>query len=411
MTAADGLRDPLDRIAVVVPRGATIRDLLEAPASLPFSPPILAFVENLGRALRSDPAVRRHPELVALGFWARAANIRRLQARFDAPYPEAVRLARGVAFHIAPSNVDTIFVYSLLLSMLAGNVNLVRVSSRAGDQANLLMEVFAKTLESADPSVRNATAIVRYEHDRAITDALSRAADLRIVWGGDATVQLVRESPLAPSGTELVFPNKYSLAVIDAAAWLAEPDQAAVARAFVNDSLWFGQAACSSPRTVVWRGSDADFTAASESFWRMIETGAEAAGFEIEDAHAVAKLLAEQGAAIDEWIAIRPSLTNRVRVLDCELAHLVQTPGVGNGYFRETRIDRLEQLTGLAQADWQTIVSFGVPDADWRATLAANPRARGIDRIVRVGTALDFDAIWDGKDLLASMSRLVIIAL
>ena len=80
----------------------------------------MKFLTEFGKMLMQDPQARRFPELVALGFWARAASIKRLQDRFDAAYPDTVRLARGVAFHIAPSNASgyTIFVYSLLLALL-----------------------------------------------------------------------------------------------------------------------------------------------------------------------------------------------------------------------------------------------------------------------------------------------------
>lgn len=396
-------------VDVLLPSGGTIEAVLAARPAAPFSPAVLTFVENLGRALRADPAIRRFPELVALGFWARAANMRKLSERFAAAYPEAVRMPRGIAFHIAPSNVDTIFVYSLLLSMLAGNVNIVRVSSRGGEQTGTLMQVFVRTIALAAPEVRAATAIVRYSHDRAITDALSARCDLRIVWGGDGTVNLIRQSPLAPAGTELVFPNKFSLAVIDAEAWLTAEDRDAAARLFVNDSLWFGQMACSSPRSVVWRGSAENVAAASPLFWRAVEQAADEAGFDWEDAHAVAKLIAEQGAAINEHATILPSMTNRVRVIHVDVAQLARSTGAGHGFFREARVDTLDQLAGLARQHWQTIASYGVDGADWRQMLAVG-LPQGIDRVVPFGTALDFDAIWDGKDLLTVMTRLVIVS-
>jgi len=399
---------PLDRIGVILPHDGDARAVLAARPAMPFSPPVLAFVEALGRALRGDPAVRRHPELVALGFWARAANIARLRARFEGAYPEAVRLPRGRCLHIAPSNVDTIFIYSLLLAMLAGNINLVRVSSRAGEQATLLMQVFARCLAEADPAVRVATAIIRYDHDAAITDALSAAVDLRIVWGGDETVRRIRQSPLAPAGTELVFPNKFSLAVIDAEAWDASADHARIARDFVNDAFWFGQMACSSPRVVVWRGSAAACALAGPSFWDAVEAAIDVADPDWEDAHAVAKLMAEQEAAIDDQgVTILPTRTNRLRVVRCNLSD-IEHRNPGNGFFRETRVGTLPELVDLARPHWQTVASFGVPEADWRTALAVTLPS-GIDRVVPFGSALNFDAIWDGKDLLAQMTRITVV--
>ncbi|MFZ4689596.1 MAG: acyl-CoA reductase [Polymorphobacter sp.] len=402
--------DPLDKVAVVLPRGQQLADLLAARPQVPFSAAVTGFIEDLGRSLRADPESRRFPELVALGFWARRATIQRLKAGFDAAYPAAVRMPRGMAFHVAPSNVDTIFVYSLLLSMLAGNTNIVRISSRAGEQSGHLLTVLDRALAAADPAIGSAIAVVRYDHDKAVTDALSARAALRIVWGGDATVGLVRGSPLAPAGTELVFPNKYSLAVFDAAAWNADPDQAGVARSFVNDALWFGQMACSSPRALVWRGSPEAVATASASFWAAVDTAAATADLAFEDAHAVAKLLGEQGLAIGGGAHVLATTSNRVRVVRADtLAGLGDPAAAGNGFFREYRIENLAALMPLVQRNWQTLVSHGIPTEEWRSALQSG-LPHGIDRIVRVGQALDFDAVWDGVDLLAAMTRMTAIS-
>jgi hypothetical protein len=40
--------------------------------------------------------------------------------------------------------------------------------------------------------------------------------------------------------------------------------------------------------------------------------------------------------------------------------------------------------------------------------LIENPSIQGIDRVVRVGQALDFSPTWDGYDLLSELSRLVV---
>ena len=41
-------------------------------------------------------------------------------------YENYLLLSRGVVFHIAPKNVDTIFVYSFVLSLLCANKNIIR---------------------------------------------------------------------------------------------------------------------------------------------------------------------------------------------------------------------------------------------------------------------------------------------
>lgn len=75
------------------------------------------------------------------------------------------------------------------------------------------------------------------------------------------------------------------------------------------------------------------------------------------------------------------------------------------GFFVECRVDRLDELAPVVRSDWQSIASFGVSAEDWRAFLTTN-RPAGIDRITEIGSALDFNSIWDGEDLLTAMSRI-----
>ena len=402
--------DPLARVSVLVPAERSLDAVFASRGTVPFDDAVLRFIEAFGRHLRSDPELRQYPELVALGFWARPSSLRQLRERFLSAYPRSVRVPRGLAFHVAPANVDTIFMYSLLLSMLAGNANIVRVSTRSGAQLGHLLDALGKLLDDADSRVRELMAIVRYGHDRAVTDELSRRADLRVVWGGDETVRTIRQSPLSVGGVELVFPNRYSIAVLDAAGWLAELDKAPLARGFVNDSFWFGQMACSSPRTLVWRGSPEQVEEASASFWTAVETEALQSGLPWEDAFGVQKLLAEQDAAIGAPVTILATRSNRVRIVRGDEMHASKTQvTAGNGFFRESRIEALTDLLEQSRDDWQTIVSHGIPAAEWCAFIA-NGRPRGIHRVVPFGQALNFDAIWDGVDLLTGMTRITAIS-
>ena len=400
----------LDHVDVVLPGGVAPRLVEAARRVAPFSQARLDFVENLGKRLRSSPETRKHPELVALGFWARGSNLRRLKQRFDQAHPEAARLPRGLAFHVAPANVDTIFVYSLLLSVMSGNTNIVRLSTRGGEQTDLLLSALGQALAEASEDVRSSLTIVRYGHEKSITDAFSLRANLRVVWGGDETVRLIRESPLAPAGVELVFPNRFSLAVFDAEAWIEANDKPRIAALFANDVLWFGQMACSSPRAVVWRGSEASAARASAGFWPMIDQAAKTAGYVVEPAGAVAKLLGEQEAAADYSDRILDTGSNRLRVINRGgLERLDHESLPGDGFFTEHRIERIGELARIAGKHWQTIVSFGVSAADWRAALE-DAVPLGIDRIVRPGAALDFDSVWDGVDLITAMTRIVSIS-
>jgi hypothetical protein len=63
----------------------------------------------------------------------------------------------------------------------------------------------------------------------------------------------------------------------------------------------------------------------------------------------------------------------------------------------------MELATQLDDRD-QTLVQFGFDTTQLRELLHA-VGSRAIDRVVPVGRALDFHHIWDGTDLLGTLTR------
>jgi hypothetical protein len=76
----------------------------------------------------------------------------------------------------------------------------------------------------------------------------------------------------------------------------------------------------------------------------------------------------------------------------------------GNGLFLEQRLDRLEELSEQLSAKEQTLSVFGFDRAEIMGLVNELP-ARAIDRIVPVGTALNFAWTWDGNELIDAFTR------
>jgi len=221
----------------------------------PFAPEIVDFVEAISSRILTDRGLDRFPELKAMAFWMRMVNILKLKEAFAASIGDRIRLARGLVFHIAPSNVDTIFIYSWFLSMLAGNSNIVRISSESSEQLEQLIGLVNDlSSESRFTEIRNRYLIIQYDHNDDITGHLSSLCDVRVIWGGDETIRRIRSILLRPTAIELVFADKFSFALIDAEAFLNSDEQNVVTDGFRRDAYTFDQNACSSPRLDVWLG-------------------------------------------------------------------------------------------------------------------------------------------------------------
>ena len=105
----------------------------------PFAEQDFAYCQALSEAILKDPQSRGFPDLIALGFWLRQANLKPLLAPYQ-HLEQFIRQPLGLVFHSAPANVDSLFVYSGILSLLCGNKNLIRLSSRSGGSTAVLIE-------------------------------------------------------------------------------------------------------------------------------------------------------------------------------------------------------------------------------------------------------------------------------
>ena len=225
---------------------------VDAAPWLPFDPRVVDFLAELSAEVLRGPDTRRQEASAAFGFWCRRARLEALAARHASPLP---RLGRGLAFHLAPANVPALFAYTLAIGLLAGNANVVRLSSRRVEGEAPLLAALRRVLERPEhAAVRARTSLITYGRDDAVTADYCARCDARIVWGGDATVAAVRAMPMPPHAVELCFPDRWSLAVFSQRAFsaLTPEERGALAHRFYNDTYQMDQNACSSPQLVLW---------------------------------------------------------------------------------------------------------------------------------------------------------------
>jgi hypothetical protein len=370
-----------------------------------------AFLTNFARKLLRPEIARRYRELASLGFFLRPSEIDRAVRRITETPANELHFPRGIVFHLPPANVDTIFVYSWALSALAGNSNVVRISSRSAGAADVILEALNEALAEADPIIAATQRMVTYGHDDAITAALSKACDLRVIWGGDNGVNTIRRHPLKPSARDVTFPDRASLSVWSVDAWRAA-DQTKRQHAvedFTNDAYWFDQAACSSPRTVFWVGSPAEALTAQEEFAAMLGETVVRKGWSVDAAMAVEKHVNTYGLAADGDVSNIRFVGNSVAVLDLARPDAVPRRWLGAGTFPQAVLGSLTDLVDIVSPKDQTLTHFGFSPEELHG-LARALGGRGIERIVPLGAALSFASIWDGYDLLREFTKITTIA-
>ncbi|MGE8284192.1 MAG: acyl-CoA reductase [Stenotrophomonas lactitubi] len=388
------------------PLEAELTRLSALPPLLPFSAPLREFVADFSRRVFSLPQLRQHPELATLGHWFRGAAVNQLSQRIGTRASE-LDLARGLVFHLAPANVDVLFAYAWLMSVLSGNTNVARLSQKQSTQRDALVSILHDMQrEGLHPQVLERAVLLTYPHDDAITTAISRHCHARIIWGGDATVAKIRSLPIAPLAVELAFPDRFGVAVMRATtvAEGSDDDVQELARRFCNDVLWFGQQACSSPRTLYWVGDSNGIAAAKSRFWPAVRM--QAATLEDEPAALMtrvtdANLLAAMGHGVHSADAIG------LYPLRLEAAHAdgeIREIQSGHGLVVEIDLAVLDALAAQLDDRDQTLVQHGFNAQELRGFLCGLGN-RAIDRVVPFGRALDFHPVWDGTDLIDVLTR------
>ncbi len=395
--------DVLNKVGFIVGSAEIATQISNVPALTPFDNRIVLFLNDVSRELMKDPRSKAYSDVVTFGFWIRKASIIKLKERFNR---EGLRLGKGVAFHIAPSNVPVNFAYSLVSGLLCGNSNIVRVPSKDFPQVGIITDALNNVLMKHE-KIRDYVLCVRYGRDKDINDLFSSIADVRVVWGGDNTIADLRTSPLPPRSSEITFADRYSLALIDSDSYLAIEDKNKVAEDFYNDTFFSDQNACTSPRIIVWTGNR--ISEAKDLFWNIEHEFAERK-YTFQSIQAVNKLTKSFLIAVkDPRVKIvehKDNLIIRVEVPD--LNDYLMDFRDNSGYFFEYNCHNIFELAPICNDKrCQTIAYIG--DKNTLIPLIQSG-IKGIDRVVPIGKTMDFDLIWDGYNLPELLSRTIVLS-
>ena len=368
----------------------------------PFSPERVRFVVELSAALLAQ---RDAPELQSLGFFCRPAAIERLRVETMAAQRGARLMPRGAVLHVTPGNVDTLFMYSWLLSFLCGNLDVLRLSDRESTTTERLLGVLRTLLQ--EPAHANAAAaltVLRFPHGHPLLEQLSLAADVRVFWGGDETITTLRAMRRRPQTRDVCFGDRSSAAVLNATAVLSASAEVkeGLASRFVTDAYWFDQLACASPREVIWVGQPAEFEAARGWFWGAVRQRAEQRAETPDVGTVLKKEAALQQLAMNE----APVRVERhgpwLTVIGLDVPAL-GGEACGGGFFLESAVPDVAALAPRLGRANQTLTTFGFDAASLEPFFADG--AWPPDRIVPVGQALTFSSLWDGLDLFVEFTR------
>lgn len=394
----------LSKVSFLVGSVNTVSQMKEVPGRKPFNDEVIEFLDDVSKKLMKDVRSKAFPDVISFGFWIRKGSTLKLKEKYKKNSGDII-LGRGVAFHIAPSNVPVNFAYSMASGLLTGNANIVRVPSKRFEQIDIITEALNSALDDK-PEMAPYIALVRYERDKEINDLFSSMADTRIIWGGDRTIEEIRQSPLPPRSSDVTFADRYSIALINSDEYLFVENKRKVASDFYNDTFFSDQNACTSPRVVIWTGSKKE--EAKELFWEELHNLVREK-YEFQPIQGVNKLTSSyMMAVLMHGVKIVDHKDNYIiRVAVPKLSKEMMELKDNSGYFFEYDCEDVLELEPLCNDKrCQTIGLLG--DKDYLIPLLSRG-IKGVDRVVPIGKTMDFDLVWDGYDLPSQLTRTITI--
>lgn len=395
------MQQEFENIIYLVGNEDILMKMEDTPALPIFSDKIVEFLINLSNELLHDNQAKKFGDIIAYAFWIRRASIESTYRKYAG---EKSRIGRGMAFQVAPSNIPVQFAVSMTYALIAGNTSVIRVSRKIYQQVDIICSAINRVIREKCPELMPYICIMRYEHNDLITRWLSERCDIRMIWGGDNTINLIRQIPVQPRCIELGFADRYSLAVIDSDDYM-KANYKVVADDFYNDTYYTDQNACSSTRLIIWTGDQ--IKKAKEVFWETLEVDVREK-YKINDIVGSEKLL-RTAVCASRHPGIKEIRKNNA-IVRVELPQLYDDimDYKGNcGYFFEYETNDLERVIPLLKKECQTITYYGKNMGDRLRSLVALYGVKGVDRIVPIGHSMDLSFVWDGYDLPIVLSRIV----
>ena len=299
--------------------------------------------------------------------------------------------------------MPTMFAYSWITSLLAGNPNIVRISERTNEITEAALSGIESILRRPEfQEICEQNAFITFPRGDKLLEDISKAAKARVIWGGDETVSNICSIPKADDCIDITFPDKYSIALFKESDFedLDDKELKRLAHLFYNDTYGADQNACSSPRTVFWLhdSKTADMGIIRDKWWNAVAE--ESAVYDLQPWKATEKYrMLCRTYAVNEGLGPVRKWSNRLYVVPSgQYKGSLINLEARFGLFYEKEISSLDELMPFMEDKIQTIVCSGSDQAELYEKIRF-AGCDGVDRVTAIGEALDFNTVWDRKDL------------
>tara|TARA_B100002051_G_C16713715_1_gene628144 strand:- start:297 stop:1478 length:1182 start_codon:yes stop_codon:yes gene_type:complete len=362
------------------------------------------FLEKLSLKLNNISNIHRYPDIKTAAFWCRKKNIEKLKKE---TVNGNLKIGIGKIFHITPSNVPTNFFYSMIMGLLTGNSNIVKVPTKEFDQVKIICNAINSLIKN-NTFIKKRISIIQYDYSKIdITKRISENCNGRIIWGGDKSINEIKNLTTKTKCIDVIFPDRYSLALLNANKIfnLSNSKIKKLARDFYNDTFFYDQNACTSPHLILWVGNSNIIEKAKKKFWTNVIK-------EVKENFTFTNYIAsEKLNHLYNLIAEHKDLGNFKNYEN--LIYVFENTKISNdihnirgkwGIFFEQKINHLNTINKYINEKFQTLTYFGF-EKEYFKKFINEMKPVGIDRIVPIGRSMEMNFFWDGYDLKNILTR------
>lgn len=362
----------------------------------------LDFLDAVSKELMFLKDTKKNLDIFSFAIWLRKKNLQKIISEYKNIKKGQVPL--GQLFHIPSSNIPMSFAYTLIIGILTGNKNIVRIPEKSIEYAKKISRIFIK-LKKRYPSIVNNNTLVYYKKNKKLTECLSLESDGRIFWGTDETINELKKVNSKPNSRDVFFNDKTSISIINLNKIfnLSQKNIIKLCRNFFNDTYLFDQNACTSPKIIIWIGkkNKKNINIFWEKLYLIIKKNYTLTNFMATDKFFITTTFLAKNLKQNYKIK---NFENNINVIECKKLNNIKNLFSRWGLFYEMKYNNIKEIKIPMSKNYQTISYFGL-NKKQKEEIFRNNTLKNFNRIVPIGSTMNFQLTWDGYDLINYLTR------
>lgn len=318
---------------------------------------------------------------------------------------------RGLVCHWLAGNVQILGVFALVQAIISKNVNLLRVSSKDDGVFKSLLDTFKGVIYTTSDGytingndLLKTIALISYPHtNRELGEIMSSEADVRIAWGGREAVQTVACFPAKIGSETVIFGPKLSFAVISKESLETLKEAKMLARRLSVDVSVFDQTGCASPHNLyIEKGGNVsidDFIDLFNQEMKKTEIRIPKGEMSVEQ---ISQIHSIRGVYDFKGKVLGTDSMSYTILVENENNYEICPPVYSRVIFIHP-VDSIFECLDNVTEDIQTIGFAGKENK--ALEFAEMATERGVERLPKIGSMLNFEMPWDGIFLLDRLVR------